>query len=64
MTIMIIERTLGIAPELTVKTINRLITLSDFSNPVLDRCNKTINATAIEVSVAAIDEKQSFKSHS
>ena len=56
------ERRLGIAPVLTVKTINRLIILSDFSNPVLERCNKTISVKAIKVSVAATSEKQSFKS--
>ena len=54
------ERRLGIAPVLTVKTINRLIILSDFSNPVLERCNKTISVKAIEVSVTAINETQSF----
>ena len=60
MTIMRRERKLGIAPVLTVKTINRLIILSDFSNPVLERCNRTISVTAIEVSVTAISEMQSF----
>ena len=50
------ERRLGIAPVLTVKAINRLIILSDFSNPVLERRNKTISVTAIEVSVTAISE--------
>ena len=56
------ERRLGIAPVLTVKTINRLIILSDFSNPVLERCNKIISVKAIRVSIAVISEKQNFKS--
>ena len=51
------KRRLGIAPVLTVKTINRLIILSDFLNPVLERCSKIISVRAMVVSVVAITEK-------